>query len=769
MYNLIVSIDNNNNIGISDTNTLIYHFKKDINLFKNITINKSKQNVVIMGKNTYLSIPPKFRPLKDRINIILSNTLKDNNVLIFNDIKKILYYIEDNKKVINDVFIIGGKSIYNEFLKLKIIDYLYITKIYNGIENVNNNYIKFPDIDNKDWELIDSTIDNDVNIIDNKTYNISFNKYKFINHEELQYLNTMNNILNNGLDRNDRTGTGTISIFSNYIKYDIRNNIIPLLTTKRVFLRGIIEELLWFISGSSDANILKDKKVHIWDKNSSRSFLDSRGLINFKEGDIGSGYGHNLRYFGSKYKGMDKDYKDEGFDQLKYVIDLIKNNPTSRRILFNYWDPNSLNDVALPPCFTSGCKVVTIHGYKNIENIKENDLVLTHKNSYQKVNTVHKTMFSGIAYTLSIRGIIKFTVTTNHPFLTKRGWIKARDLKKNDLIGMRINKNSNIPIKYKNFNKEFYYILGLFIKCGFMYNNILCLTISLDSKNMTIEILEKIITNYEIIEQHDSNSCVIKCLNYPIELKDLLDNDNKIIPEFIQDLPIYILNIILHGFNDSNNLIFYCNDDKLLLSLQRLYLKINKYTYIIRYNNIYCLYKKDINIINLDDSILINNEYAWYKLKCIYKKDINEIVYNLDVQNHNSYIVNNICNHNCHLLYQFYINEKTNELSCQFYQRSQDYFLANNFNIISATVLTKMLAHISGYKPGYIYQTTGDTHIYKNHIEQCKIQMKRKPKAFPLLFIEDDNNINNIEDFNINHFKLINYNPDKKIYAEMSA
>jgi thymidylate synthase len=138
----------------------------------------------------------------------------------------------------------------------------------------------------------------------------------------------------------DRTGTGTISIFApQSLRFSLSNSTLPLLTTKRVFLRGVIEELLWFVRGSTDGKLLSAKGIHIWDGNGSREFLDRAGLSHRREGDLGPVYGFQWRHFGAEYEGADADYTGKGVDQLAEVIDKIKNNPTDRRIILSAWNP----------------------------------------------------------------------------------------------------------------------------------------------------------------------------------------------------------------------------------------------------------------------------------------------------------------------------------------------------------------------------------------------------------------------------------------------
>eukprot|EP01134_Creolimax_fragrantissima_P003676 CFRG3676T1 len=170
------------------------------------------------------------------------------------------------------------------------------------------------------------------------------------NAEEMQYLDLVRNIIAKGALRGDRTGTGTLSVFGTQMRYSLREGAFPLLTTKRVFWRGVAEELLWFVSGDTNAKTLQDKNIHIWDGNGSREFLDSRGLGHREVGDLGPVYGFQWRHFGAKYVDMHTDYTGQGKDQLAEVIDKIKNHPNDRRIIISAWNPTDLDDMALPPC-----------------------------------------------------------------------------------------------------------------------------------------------------------------------------------------------------------------------------------------------------------------------------------------------------------------------------------------------------------------------------------------------------------------------------------
>lgn len=171
------------------------------------------------------------------------------------------------------------------------------------------------------------------------------------NFEEKQYLALCERIIAEGEDRPDRTGTGTKSIFAPpQLRFSLADDQFPLLTTKKVFSRGIILELLWFIKGCTDGKKLSEQNVKIWEGNGSREYLDSIGLTNNREGDLGPVYGFQWRHFGAKYKDCDTDYSGQGVDQLAQVIHKLKTNPYDRRIIMSAWNPPDFPKMALPPC-----------------------------------------------------------------------------------------------------------------------------------------------------------------------------------------------------------------------------------------------------------------------------------------------------------------------------------------------------------------------------------------------------------------------------------
>jgi thymidylate synthase len=144
-----------------------------------------------------------------------------------------------------------------------------------------------------------------------------------------QYLDLLDHVLKNGVKKEDRTGTGTISVFGYQMRFDLADGF-PVLTTKKLHLRSIIYELLWFLQGNTNVKYLQDHKVRIWNE-----WAD-------EDGELGPIYGYQWRSW--------PDYKGGHIDQISQVIDSIKNNPNSRRHIVSAWNVGALDDMNLPPC-----------------------------------------------------------------------------------------------------------------------------------------------------------------------------------------------------------------------------------------------------------------------------------------------------------------------------------------------------------------------------------------------------------------------------------
>jgi thymidylate synthase len=178
---------------------------------------------------------------------------------------------------------------------------------------------------------------------------------------ENQFLGMLNHTLTNGLEKIDRTKVGTRSVFGYSIETDLEAGF-PMITTRKIAFRLSFEEIMWMLRGQCDANILKDKNIHIWDGNTTREFLDNRGLNYLPEGHIGKGYGFQWRNFGGDYKSSrtwwkffkkeyDYYYLDgKGVDQIQNLLNSLKNDPNGRRHIVMTWNPQQEKEMALPPC-----------------------------------------------------------------------------------------------------------------------------------------------------------------------------------------------------------------------------------------------------------------------------------------------------------------------------------------------------------------------------------------------------------------------------------
>ena len=239
-FNIIVAASKNFVIGRN--NTIPWHYSEDFKYFKRITSNskKGKKNIVMMGMNTFNSIG---KPLPGRINMVINRNVynlekKDNDIYYvpnhyikydqFDQIIKIL----DNSIDHDKIFVIGGDSIYKKTINSTLLDKVYLTKINKNIEGDTF----FPRLTNN-FDLISYEPGS------NKDLNFSVYKKRKLKHEEYQYHDLIKKILDEGNICDDRTGTGIKSIFGTQMQFDISKHI-PLLTTKKMFTKGIIEELL---------------------------------------------------------------------------------------------------------------------------------------------------------------------------------------------------------------------------------------------------------------------------------------------------------------------------------------------------------------------------------------------------------------------------------------------------------------------------------------------------------------------------------------------
>lgn len=173
--------------------------------------------------------------------------------------------------------------------------------------------------------------------------------------EEYQYISRVSEILRYGDVKKENRNGETLEIIGTNMKFDLSNNTLPLLTTKFVSWRTVLKELLFFIRGETNNEKLNDQGVHIWDANTTREFLDSRNLNDYRVGQLGPCYGAQWRDFNGKFDPNDTQpllERENRNDQLQYVIDQLKDEKLkfSRRLVVSAWNPQQIDQMVLPPC-----------------------------------------------------------------------------------------------------------------------------------------------------------------------------------------------------------------------------------------------------------------------------------------------------------------------------------------------------------------------------------------------------------------------------------
>lgn len=357
-FDIVLACDYIYGIGKSDLtpSTIPWKIAEDMKFFRELTkdlttaqytSDKKLTNAIIMGRVTADTFP---KALPDRLNIVITSkeSYRDGFTLF-----KSLDDALDNLAGRNDVhrvFVIGGAVLAEHAIThrrcrgvyLNMIDHDYACDVRLSMNFVNRLVLmKWKTTENK------SVLCKNLN----QNVNISFDRYTYINREENAYLSLLENILEEGEYRETRNAK-TYSVFGRQLIFDLKNGF-PLLTTKKMFYRGIIEELLFFLRGDTDTKKLEDKKIMIWHDNTTKEFIEKNNK-KLDEYDMGPMYGFQWRHFGARYEGCRKrnvgSYDEAGVDQLKNVIDLIVKDPHSRRILMTTYNPSQAEEGVLYPC-----------------------------------------------------------------------------------------------------------------------------------------------------------------------------------------------------------------------------------------------------------------------------------------------------------------------------------------------------------------------------------------------------------------------------------
>ena len=328
----ILAVDKNGGIGLN--NSLPWHCSDELRIFKQKTMNSR----LLFGRKTVQNIPNLIgRSLyvltKNPVNV--SRHFKNCNSVTNRTFSSIDQAVENIEK---PFFVCGGATIYNQFFSRKLVDVVHMSvmkKAYNC-----DTTLDIP-------KLLEGFV------ITSKEEHEEFTHYtlfKNYGHAEFEYLKLLKRVLMHGNIRDTRNGK-VMSMFSDTMRFDT-TLVFPLVTTKKMFFRGVVEELLFFLRGDTDTTLLENKNVNIWSGNTRSNFLASRNLP-YAEGVMGPMYGYQFRHYNAPYI-VDEDgvpvKSKAGIDQLRDVVNSINTDPTSRRLIMTAYNPEQAKEGVLYPC-----------------------------------------------------------------------------------------------------------------------------------------------------------------------------------------------------------------------------------------------------------------------------------------------------------------------------------------------------------------------------------------------------------------------------------
>ena len=330
MAELIVAVDETFGIGKGDK--LPWSDRAEMKNFREKTMGRT----LIMGRKTIESLPV---CLEGRTILCLTSSPveamrlgQQPYVAVIKDLEETILRLNEKGVV---PIVAGGRSIYKEVLtKTTLVDKIYLS-IMKGKYDCDVYF-------EREWL--------DDFVIEESREEDTFTLHTMVRmeHNENQVINLMHKICTTGNPKAGRNGT-TFSKFVNHLTFHLADGF-PLLTTKKMFVRGIVEEFLFFMNGKTDTKLLEEKSVNIWKGNTCQDFLNSYGFKNRKSGDMGPMYGYQFRNFGAKYDEEKSGPSEPGIDQLKELIEQIKKDPNSRRHLMTSYNVAQAKEGVLYPC-----------------------------------------------------------------------------------------------------------------------------------------------------------------------------------------------------------------------------------------------------------------------------------------------------------------------------------------------------------------------------------------------------------------------------------
>jgi len=357
---VIVAATRNRVMGVNGALPWGMSLKQDLARFSQMTRGK----VVLMGRKTWDSLPHK--PLPDRQHVVITSRPEHYSTLYSAHHDTTRFCTMSNfattareltglYKV--HLFVIGGRQILSHFLHYA--HRLHITWVDQLPESATETTL-LPPIPThfglSKYEIPEQQ-DPSSSSSSSPSPPFEFLTYTHLDRDaypptanEKVYLDLLRNILTYGTERPDRTGTGYVGVVCSPAAFQhLRDDPHPDDEADRPG-RVRLRELLWFLRGSTDSRELSRQGVRIWEGNSSRPFLDARGLVDLPEGDIGAGYGFQWRHFGAEYGTCEEDYAGRGVDQIEGVVRSLREDPFGRRHVVSAWNPAALSRTALPPC-----------------------------------------------------------------------------------------------------------------------------------------------------------------------------------------------------------------------------------------------------------------------------------------------------------------------------------------------------------------------------------------------------------------------------------
>ena len=323
-----------NSYGYARGGKIPWHNAEDMRGF-NKTTTEPDRPILLMGRKTYESMPSKVFMGK-RHACVLSSTPReaDGNVTFCTSVDRALFHCKGYDKT----FLIGGGDlIVALFEYIDAIDLTVLDDSFGCDQTLPKTApIYHQEHFRESMEVIDGG-------------RVFYMRRRCKTYDESKYLELVRKCLTEGVFKSDRTGVGRHSIFGHQLQFDLTRGF-PLLTTKKVFWKGVVQELIWFLNGQTDVKKLQDVGVHIWDGNSTREYMDSIGIKDRDEGDIGPCYGWQWRHFGAEYKTAQTDYTGQGMDQLHGILKAIGKDPTTSRAVISAWNPSDMDKMNLPPC-----------------------------------------------------------------------------------------------------------------------------------------------------------------------------------------------------------------------------------------------------------------------------------------------------------------------------------------------------------------------------------------------------------------------------------